>query len=284
MISGKNTLIFRGLRGISSVLNEKVLSSQTNFYEQMADLKEETTVDNTNQVEERAERPNTTIDPSLEGIQLYYEKNKKVITYVGGGLLVLIAAFVYYKLFYIPELEKEASNEIFWAESYFEKDSFNLALKGGNMVFSADGQKPMMGFEQVADQYSMTKTGNLANYYAGICYLRTGKFEQAIEFLSKFDGDDDVVGPLALGAIGDCHLEMKRADEALKYYMKAADKKDNSFTRPYFLKKSAFAQEQLGNFNEAADLCERIKKEHPRAAESQEIDKEITRLRTMAGN
>ena len=249
----------------------------------MSDLKEETTVDNSNQVDENVERKTPAIDPSLEGIQLYYEKNKKVITYVGGGLLVLIAAFVYYKLFYIPELEKEAANEIFWAESFFERDSFNLALKGGVSVYSADGPKPMMGFEQVADQYSLTRIGNLANYYAGICYLRTARFEQAIEYLSKYDGDDDVVGPLAIGAIGDCHMELGKTDEALKYYVKATEKRDNSFTRPYFLKKSAFAQELLGNFSEAADLFERIKKEFPRSAEAQEVEKELARLRMMAG-
>src|SRR5436190_15668912 len=104
----------------------------------MADLKEETTIDNS-QVEETVEQKKRSIDPSLEGIQLYYEKNKKLITYVGGGLLVLIAAVVYFKLFYLPEQEKEASNEIFWAESFFEKDSFDIALKGGPMVISADG-------------------------------------------------------------------------------------------------------------------------------------------------
>jgi tetratricopeptide (TPR) repeat protein len=248
----------------------------------MADLKEETTVDNTNPVEETAEIKNKAIDPSLEGIQLYYEKNKKVITYVGGALAIAIAALVYFKLFYLPELENEASNEIFWAEAYFERDSFALALKGGPMVFSADGQKPMMGFEQVADEYGLTKTGNLANYYAGICLLRTGKFDEAIGFLDKFDGDDEIIAPLAVGAIGDCNMELNRTDEAVKYYLKAAEKRENTFTRPYFLKKAAMANEVKGNFTESADLLERIKKEFPRSAEAQEIEKEIARLRTLA--
>src|ERR1044072_1152845 len=148
----------------------------------MADLKEEPTVDNnteSNPVEETVEKKKKPIDPSLEGLQLYYEKNKKMVQYVGGGLLLLIGAICFFKLYYIPEQEKEAVNEIFWAETLFQKDSFNMALKGGAMVMAADGQKQMKGFEQIADEYSMTRVGNLANYYAGICYLRTGKFEQA---------------------------------------------------------------------------------------------------------
>jgi len=244
----------------------------------MADLKEETTVDNTNPVEETVETKKP-IDPSMEGIQLYYEKNKKVITYVGGGLAILIAALVYFKLFYLPEQESAAANEIFWAEQYFQKDSFATALRGGVMVMSADGQKPMMGFEQVADEYNLTKSGNLANYYAGICYLRTGQFEKAIEFLDKYDGNDELVAPIAVGAIGDAHMELNHVDDAIKFYAKASEKSTNAFTTPYFLKKAAFACELKGDKQEAMEYYERIRKEFPRSSEAQSAEKDIARLK-----
>jgi tetratricopeptide (TPR) repeat protein len=247
----------------------------------MADLKEETTVDNTDPVEETVEETRRPIDPSLQGIQLYYEKNKKLVTYVGGGLAVLIGALCFLKLYYIPEQENEASNEIFWAENYFEKDSFNLALKGGAMVMSADGQKQMKGFEQIADEYSITKTGNLANYYAGICYLRTGKFDQAIEFLGKYDSNDDIIAPIAIGAMGDCHMEMNRSDEAIKYYIKAADKSANNFTTPFYLKKAGFANELKANYKEALDIYERIQKEFPKSTEGMEIEKDIAKVKAL---
>lgn len=249
----------------------------------MADLKEETTVDNTdsNAVEETVEETRKPIDPSLQGIQLYYEKNKKMITYVGGGLALLIGAFVFFKLYYLPEQEKEAVNEIFWAETAFEKDSFNLALKGGAMVMSADGQKQMKGFEQIAEEYSITKTGSLANYYAGICCLRTNKYEQAIEFLGKYDGNDDVIAPIAVGAIGDCNMELNRVDEAIKFYSKAANKSNNNFTTPFYLKKAGFANEVKGNFVEALSNYERIQKEFPRSTEGQEIEKDIAKVKAL---
>ncbi|WP_317899672.1 tetratricopeptide repeat protein [Aurantibacillus circumpalustris] len=246
----------------------------------MADLKEETTVDNNeqNQVEETVEtkRP---IDPSLQGIQLFYEQNKKMVTYLGGGLLVLIGAFCFFKLYYLPEQEKEAVNEIFWAENLFQRDSFNMAVKGGAMVMSADGQKQMKGFEQIAEEYSMTKTGSLANYYAGICYLRTGNFEKAIEFLGKYDGNDATIAPIAIGAIGDCNMELNRIDEAVKYYSKAANKSENGFTSPLYLKKAGFANELNGNFSEALNNYERIRKEFPKSAEAQDIDKNIAKVK-----
>ena len=251
----------------------------------MADLKDETTVDNTevnDTIEYTVEEANDkAIDPSLEGIQLFYEKNKKMITYVGGGLVVLIAAVLYYKLMYLPEKENEASNEIFWAQNYFEVDSFNIALKGGVTVMSPDGQKQIMGFEQIADEYSMTKSGSLANYCAGICYLRTGKFEQAIEFLQKYSGDDEMIAPIAVGAIGDANMELNKVDEAIKFYLKAAEKSNNNFTTPFYLKKAGFAYEQKSNFSEALALYERIQKEYGKSNEGKEIERDIAKVKAL---
>lgn len=248
----------------------------------MANLNEETTVETNeeNSVEETVVEKKQ-IDPSLQGIQLFYEQNKKMITYVGGGLALIIGAFLFFQLYYLPEQENEAVNEMFWAENLLEKDSFNLALNGGMMVMAADGQKQMKGFVQIAEEYPMTKTGSLANYCAGICYMRTGKFEQAIEHFSKYDGNDETIAPIALGAIGDCHLELNHLDDAVKFYSKAADKNNNNFTVPYFLKKAGMANELRGNYTEALQNYERIQKEYPRSSEGIEIEKDIAKVKAQ---
>lgn len=249
----------------------------------MTDLKEENPVESqeTNPVEEQAEAPKKSIDPSLQGFQLLYEKNKKAINYVGGGLLVLVVAVVYFKMFYLPEQEQEAANEMYMAEYLFEKDSFNLALKGGMMVMSPDGQKQMMGFEQIAENYNLTKTGQLANYYAGLCYLRTGKYEQAIEFLKKYEGEDEIVSSIAVGAIGDANLELKKTDEAVKYYLKAAENSNNTFTTPHYLKKAGFAYELSGNFQKAVEMYERIRKEYATSEVARDMPMEIARVKAL---
>ena len=248
----------------------------------MADLKEETTVDNNiNEVEETVEETKKVIDPSLEGIQLFYETNKKMITYVGGGLALVIGVFCFFKLYYLPAQEEEAANEIFWAQTYFEKDSFNIALKGGKTVIAPEGQKQMLGFEQIADNYSMTKSGSLANYCAGICLLRTGKFEEAITFLSKYDGNDEMIAPIAIGAIGDCNMELNKVDEAINYYLKAAEKSHNNFTTPLYLKKAGFAYEQKNNYTEALNIYQRIKTEYSKSNEGKEVERDIAKVKAL---
>ncbi len=257
-----------------------MLTSHTNFYKKMADINEEAAVEKV-QAAEPVEQTKKEIDPSLDGIRLFYEKNKKLVTYGGGGLLVLIIAIFAYKFYYLPQVEEEAANEIFWAQNYFEKDSFNIALKGGVQVYSAQGQKAMMGFEQVAEEFSGTKSGSLAHYCAGICLLRTGKYEQAIEHLNQYDGNDEIVAPIAIGAIGDCHMELNHVDEAINYYLKAADKSHNKFTTPVYLKKAGFAYEQKAQYAQALEVYERIKKEFSTSTEGKEIARDIAKVKAL---
>jgi len=217
----------------------------------------------------------------LAGVEFFYEKNKKVITYGGGALLAIVALFSFYKFYWLPGQEKEASNELFIAQSFFEKDSFNVALNGGATVQTANGPKTMTGFKDLADNYSATKVGSLSNYYAGICLLRTGKYAEAIEYLEKFDGNDEMLAPVAIGAIGDANMELNNVDEAVKFYLKAAEKSTNAFTTPIYLKKAAFAYEQKANYTEALATYERLKNEYAKSTEARDVDKYIARVKVL---
>ena len=263
----------------NSEIPEKIVNFAIQFSVQMSDLKEETTAGNTAEQVKESGSARSTTEPGLEGIQLFYEKNKQMVNYVGGGLVAIIAGILFFQLYYLPTQEAEAVNESFWAEKYFEVDSFNLALNGGANVVTADGPKQMMGFMAVADQYGITKTGNLANYYAGICLMRTGKFADAIEYLKKYSNNDQVIAPIAQGAIGDCYLELNQFDDAINHYQKAADVVDNKFSSPYYLKKLGLACELKGDFNRAIESYERIEKEYRQSTEARDIVKYIAKAK-----
>ena len=139
----------------------------------------------------------------------------------------------------------------------------------------------MMGFKDIADNYGATKTGNLANFYSGICLLRTGKFEEAISYLEKFNAGDEMVDPVANGAIGDANMELNKVDEAINFYLKAANQSTNSFTTPIYLKKAAFAYEMKANYTEALATYERLKNEYSKSTDARDVDKYIARVKTL---
>jgi len=244
-------------------------------------------IDQIEQIEDRSENNTTSVKKSsskktdIGVLEVFYEKNKKAITYGGGAILAIAAMFSFYKFYWLPGQEKEANNEAFYAQTYFEKDSFLVALNGGLTVQTSEGPKTMMGFKDIADSYGSTNTGNLANYYSGICLLRMGKFEEAIASLEEYTIKDEMIAPVALGAIGDANMELNKVDEAVKFYLKAAEQSSNSFTTPIYLKKSAFAYEQNANYTEALAIYERLKSEYSKSTEAREIDKYIARVKTL---
>lgn len=204
----------------------------------------------------------------------YIEENKKSITIILGVIIALIGGYFVWKYWYVAGQEEEAQKAMFTAESYFEKDSLDQAINGV-------GDKA--GFLEIADEYSITNAGNLAHYYLGIAYLRKGEYQNAIDHLQEFDGNDQVVGSIAIGAIGDAYMELKNTDEAISYYLDAAKNNKNNFTSPIYLKKAGLAYEEKADHKNALKVYEQIKKDYPKSTEASDIDKYIAKCSVLAG-
>jgi tetratricopeptide (TPR) repeat protein len=205
-------------------------------------------------------------------VEHFFEENKKNLSIAGIALVVLVGGYFAYTNMYLKPKEAEAQKEVFMAQKYFEIDSFDLALKG-NGTFK--------GFSDIASEYSGTKVGNLAHYYAGICHLRKGEFQEAIDQLDDFTTSNELIAPLAEGAKGDAYVELADLDKGVKHYMKAAKMNSNKLTSPIFLKKAGIVFEEQKNYAEALDAYNAIKKDFPDAQEAQDIDKFIARVTAL---
>lgn len=213
-----------------------------------------------------------TLANTTHKVEDFYTKNKKNIN---TGILVLVVAVAGYfglKQFYFEPREQEAQVEIFKAQQMFDVDSFNMALKG-NGTFK--------GFADIASEYSGTKTGNLAHYYAGICMLRTGDYAGAVDMLEGFSSDNALVGPLAAGLLGDAYVESGDIEKGAKQYLKAARMSKNKLTSPVFFKKAGIAFEELKNYSDAVEAYNSIKNDYPDAQEATDIDKYIARASSL---
>ncbi|RLD40891.1 MAG: tetratricopeptide repeat protein [Bacteroidetes bacterium] len=208
------------------------------------------------------------IEETLSNTEQFIINNQKNISMVVAIIVIVILAYFAFNKYYIEPNTQDAQEQLFAAQAFFEADSLDKALYG-------DGNS--LGFLDIADEFSMTTPGNLANYYAGISFLRKGDFDQAIEFLNSFDSDDHVVSSMATGAIGDAYIEKGDNSKAIAYYLEAANKEDNSFTTPLFLFKAAQVYEINDEFEDAVRIYTRIKKNYATSTEGRSIDKYIAR-------
>ena len=210
------------------------------------------------------------VESALSNSEQFIEKNQKMLTIVIAALVVVVGGYLSYQKFYKVPLEKEAQAQMFIAERYFERDSFNLALNG-------DVNYP--GFIGVIEDYSSTSTANLANYYAGICYYRLNDFDNAIEYLQNFNSSDIMLSPIAKGLLGDAYSEKNDLDKAVSYYMEAANASTNDFTTPMFLLKAGNTYEMLNDYSNALEVYQEIKDDYNRSQEAALVDKYITRVK-----
>lgn len=213
------------------------------------------------------------VEEALGKTEQFIEKNQKILTITVGILVVIILGYFGYKKFIFQPLERDAQSQIFMAEMYFEKDSLDKALYG-------DGN--YLGFIDIIDEYSITKTANTAKYYAGICFLKKGDFESAIDYLSDFSVDDHIIAPMALGAIGDAYSELKNFEKAASFYNDAANIDKNGFTTPIFLFKAGLTYEIIEDYTNALKSYQRIKNDFNDSPEGRDIEKYIARTMQLS--
>lgn len=208
------------------------------------------------------------IEETLSKTERFIEENQNSLITITGAIIGIVALFIVYQNFYIEPMEKEAQAEMYMAELYFQKDSFNLALNG-------DGQ--YLGFLDIANDYSSTNVGQLANYYAGLSYLHTADYDNAIEYLGNFSSDDIILSSLALGCMGDAYMELGDTDAALDAYADAVNNSDNDFTAPRYMMKQAMIYTSNGDNNKALDLFKAIQSDYKNSLEANGIEKYIAR-------
>ena len=102
-------------------------------------------------------------------------------------------------------------------------------------------------------------------------YLNTGKYDKAVEYLENFSSEDEILAPLAKGAIGDAFMQLEQPKEALGYYEEAAKMRTNDFTSPKFLLKAAITALELGEGAKAEGYLMTIQDEYAEAPEADKI-------------
>jgi tetratricopeptide (TPR) repeat protein len=219
------------------------------------------------------ENPQTisNVEETLTRTEHFLEENYKILLMVLGSIVVVVGLVWLGKL-YLNNRNKEAQSQMYQAERYLEMDSVKLALNG-------DGN--YLGFLDIANDYKMTKAGNLAKYGAGICYLHMGQYQDAIDFLNKYSKKDKVIGSLAIGATGDAYVELGDIQKGIDKYLEAADFGNNSFNSPLFLMKAGELYEMQKNYAEALKIYERIQNNYPESTEGTSIDKNIARVKLL---
>jgi tetratricopeptide (TPR) repeat protein len=206
----------------------------------------------------------------VAGVEQYWEKNGKIIGYVVGAIVILIAGYLGYKNFIVEPNEKKASEAMYRAEEYYRMDSIRLALNGDNIN---------AGFAKVISKYGGTKAANLAAFYAGSCSLKLGDYNKAVSYLKDFSTSAQQLQAKAYGLLGDAYSELNKKDDAVEEYKKAGTYFDkDELISPEYLFRAGYLYESMGKNKEAIEMYQTIKDKYPTSQRGSEADKYLARL------
>lgn len=211
------------------------------------------------------------LDNTANKTEEWFEKNQKMIFGVLGAFALVVVGYLMYQKFIAGPKEDEAATEMFAAQQNFQK-ALDGTASDSLFTLALNGSEGKFGFKEIADKYSGTDAGNLANYYAGFCYLNLKKNTEAIASLEKFKSDDMVLSALAEGGIGDAYAQQNKYKEAQDHYVKASEMHKNELNTPRYLLKAGQVALVAGNKADALKYFQQIKDNYDRSPEAQNVD------------
>ena len=209
------------------------------------------------------------VEETLSKNEAFFLKyQKQIIGCVAAIIVVVAAAILYHNYVAVPNAQK-ASTALAKGQEYFANQQFDKALNGDSTDF--------VGFAKLAAEQG-GDAGNLANLYAGLCYANLDKWQEAVNFIEKFDSkDDQMISPAALGALGNAYAHLNQLDKAVSTLKKAAEKADNNSLSPTFLIQAGEILESQNKKDEALKLYQTVKEKYFNSMQYQTIDAYIER-------
>jgi tetratricopeptide (TPR) repeat protein len=202
-----------------------------------------------NQVD-AAEQELKNFEGALSTSEAFLEKNQKPLLYSLAAIVAVLVCWLVVDNFMIQPKSAEAAEQMALGQLYYAAGQYEKAINGDSIEF--------IGFAAAADEYSITKSGNLAKAYAGLAYFKLADYDNAISFLKDFSASDNILQYTVKATLGDCYAMKGDTEEAISCYKKAA-KSENILVVSSSLMKLGRAYESLGDYAKALDAYKELK-------------------------
>ncbi|WP_195909870.1 tetratricopeptide repeat protein [Bacteroidetes bacterium endosymbiont of Geopemphigus sp.] len=204
--------------------------------------------------------------------EVFLLQNSKKLFFVLGVLLLIIIGYFAYSKFYVEVRQEKALNHLFYARQYFSRNEIKKAL-GGDPSLTKGGY---MGFADIIENFSSTPAANIAHFYAGLSNYNLGNYEKALELWKGFSAKDEFLFPMKYGIMADTYVQLDKNNQALTYYIKAAEARDNDFTTPLYFHRAAMISFSMGKYDQARKYFIYLNERYPKSAFAEETDKYLS--------
>ena len=106
------------------------------------------------------------LDQTASKTEDFVARNQKYILGFLTAAAIITIGYLLYQKFIVGPNEQEASDDLFVAQQNFQKAVDGTTSKDSLYALVLKGAEGKQGAVEIANQYSGTAAGNIANYYA----------------------------------------------------------------------------------------------------------------------
>jgi tetratricopeptide (TPR) repeat protein len=202
---------------------------------------------------------------SFSKVQAFYLNNRKIIMASGAVVLLAIGLAIGYH-YYEKSQNKKAAKKMAMAEEYLMRGNYKLALTGSAQNFT-------VGFQQIINNYSNTRAGNLARYYAAVSEFHLGNTQKALSYINKYKAPDGILGVAPLSFKAMLYTQAGKYTKGAQTYVKAAEWDVNNSTTPYNYLEAARAYHAAGQPDKAKKYVQLIINDYSNSSQSNDAKK-----------
>ncbi|MEX0639046.1 MAG: hypothetical protein WDZ29_04435 [Balneolaceae bacterium] len=190
----------------------------------------------------------------------FYRQNRAAI--IGVCLLVVgIIGFAIFLIFNSNQQQERSQQLLGVAEQYYFEGDLQRALYG-------DEDAMTLGFIQIADNFQRTQSGNLANYYASAVLYDLENYQEALEYIDRFDPPEGILGVGSISLKAVILSELGRHREAADTFLRAAEWNENSLTTPQHMLEAAGAYNVAGEPERSRELLGELLRLYPNSPQA----------------
>lgn len=202
----------------------------------------------------REEKEWNAINQALDTSGVFIGKNYKIIFSVLLLAIIAVGVLVAYRFLVSVPKNESALNAMIEGQNYFKYGQDSLALYGDGNGY--------IGFDEIIKEYGSTPAAKVARYDAAICAYNLGEYDKALKYAKEFKADDIVMQYLAKGIAGDCLVNLGKPQEAIPYFISAAEGLDDVYYSPVMYKKAALVYKSLNNYDKVIELFTHVKSKY----------------------
>ncbi len=200
----------------------------------------------------------------------YFEENRSRVL-MFGGILIAVAALIYFYINNRMEDNRIAGTELARAMQSYDQGAYLEAIEG------REGTN-IVGLKKIIEDYGSTENGEYAKIYLANSYNFLGRSDEALKYYENYSGGNKIFEATSLAGQAGIYETKKEYQKAADFYLKASRVSDNNVLNPDYLLKAGIDFMKAGNNDEAKELFEKIKQDYNTSSAFREVDRYLAQV------